>query len=85
MSKPKRCEIKRLEYNFVQVGSVQDNAGAESDYDFYEVGVNCIHIDERSDKNGVCHYVIEVSENEIVKIFNPNKVIYNLTPLNYEN
>lgn len=72
-------KVKLLDFNWRQVGSVQDRDGAGEDYMRLTVGVNgVISIEENEPHNGMqlWNYVVSYSCGKQARIFNPNYVEY---------
>lgn len=72
-------KVKKLLFNWHQVGSSTDNDGAGEDYSVYEVGKNNItDIVENEPHNGMqkWNYMIKTKGGIICRVFNPNYVEY---------
>lgn len=72
-------KVKLLDFNWRQVGSVQDRDGAGEDYMRLTVGVNgVVSIEENEPHNGMqlWNYVVTHEDGRQTRIFNPNYVEY---------
>ncbi len=72
-------KVKSVRYNWVQVGSTIDRAGAGEDWQRFTVGENgVISIEENEPHNGMqlWNYVVELENGESCRIFNPNFIEY---------
>lgn len=64
-------KVKKINYNWRQVGSITDRDGAGEDYSTFEVGQKgVIEIQEQP-----LSYLI-ILEDSVVRVFNPNYVEY---------
>jgi hypothetical protein len=74
--------VKSVKYNWRQVGSLHDRDGAGEDYDTFTVGekgVLAIGEEWTRDRVSPFTYTVLLENGEIVRIFNPNVVIYDAT------
>lgn len=72
-------KVKLLDFNWRQVGSVQDRDGAGEDYMRVTVGINGVaHIEENEPHNGnqLWNFVVSYECGKQSRIFNPNYVEY---------
>lgn len=70
-------KVKKLKYNWHQVGSTADRDGAGEDWSWFEVGEKgVITIIENEPKNGMPLNYLVFFEDSQVRIFNPNYVEY---------
>lgn len=72
-------KVKKLIFNWLQVGSVERRDGAGEDYSYYEVGKGGVKSIVEHTTNNVFSYTILVEENGELKTyrqFNPNSVEY---------
>ena len=69
-------KIKQIDFNWRQVGSVQDRDGAGGDYNRYTLGVGGVVEIEENFMEVIPNYTIHFENGNYVKIFNPNFVEY---------
>lgn len=70
-------KVKKIKYNWRQVGSTIDRDGAGEDYDWFEVGQKgVIEIMEIEPVDGMPLNYLVILESGAIKIFNPNIVEY---------
>jgi len=72
-------KVKVLDFNWRQVGSVQDRDGAGEDYTRVSVGEKkVVSIEENEPHNGMqlWNYVVTYEGGRQTRIFNPNYVEY---------
>jgi len=66
-------KVKKLKYNWRQVGSTSDRDGAGEDYDVFEIDQKgVVAIDEETNFS----YTVHFEDWSAIKIFNPNYVEY---------
>lgn len=70
-------KVKKLTYNWHQVGSLSSNDGCGEDYSWHEIGQNgIISIEEiLATKTHPFHYLVTHENGSCFKIFNPCYVI----------
>lgn len=70
-------KVKKVKYNWHQVGSAVDRDGAGEDWNWFEVGQNGVtEIKENHPTDGMPLNYVVIAEDKIVRIFNPNYVEY---------
>jgi len=70
-------KVKKLKYNWRQVGSTSDRDGAGEDYDVFEVGKNgVIEIQEWLPGGDIPMCYTAILEDKVIRVFNPNIVEY---------
>ena len=72
-------KVKLLDFNWRQIGSVQDRDGAGEDYTRVLVGEKgVVSIEENEPHNGMqlWNYVVNYEDGKQMRIFNPNYVEY---------
>jgi len=70
-------KVKKLKYNWRQVGSTSDRDGAGEDYDVFEVGKNgVVTIMENNLVGGTPLNYLVFFEDKQIRVFNPNIVEY---------
>lgn len=70
-------KVKKVKYNWHQIGSVTDNAGSGEDYDVFEVGQKgVIEIQEWLPGGDIPMCYTAIFEDKVIRIFNPNTVEY---------
>jgi len=70
-------KVKKLKYNWRQVGSTSDRDGAGEDYDVFEVGKNgVVTIMENNIVSGTPLNYLVFFEDRQTRVFNPNIVEY---------
>jgi len=72
-------KVKLLDFNWRQIGSVQDRDGSGEDYTRVSVGEKgVISIEENEPHNGMqlWNYVVTYENGKQTRIFNPNYVDY---------
>ncbi len=72
-------KVKKLKYNWRQVGSTIDRDGAGEDYDWFEVGQNDVVdiVENKPDyQNPVWNYIIYFKDWSQIRVFNVNYVEY---------
>lgn len=71
--------VKKIKFNWHQVGSLNESDGAGEDYSIYEVGRGgVLDIIENEPLNGLqqWNYVIKMEDGTQERVFNPNWVEY---------
>ena len=72
-------KVKRVQFNWRQVGSVQDRDGCGEDYDKVEVGNKDVILIEEflsPEWGNLTSYRVHVKDGSSFRIFNPNFVEY---------
>lgn len=73
-------KVRKLIFNWHQVGSTEQRDGAGEDYEFYELGRNgCVSIMEHTTNNVFSYTIIVESKNNEIqtyRVFNPNHIEY---------
>ena len=71
--------VKKLMFNWRQVGSTTERDGAGEDFDTFEVGKHSVvKIEENKPCNGLeqWNYLVSMDDGKKVRVFNPNFVEY---------
>jgi len=76
--KTEKMKVKKLKYNWHQVGSTESRDGAGEDYDWFEVGQNgVVTIQEWLPSTDIpLNYLAVFEDGRQIRIFNPNIVEY---------
>ena len=69
-------KIKQIDFNWRQVGSVQDRDGAGEDFNRYTLGVGGVVEIEENFMEALPNYTVHFQSGNYIKIFNPNFVEY---------
>lgn len=70
-------KVKKLKYNWRQVGSTESRDGAGEDYDYFEVGRDgVIEIQEWLPGGDIPLNYLAIFEDKVIRVFNPNMVEY---------
>lgn len=75
----RKGKVKRLTFNWRQVGSTDSSQGADEDYNQYEVGSRGVtEIIENEPHSGLqqWNYEISLDTGVVFRVFNPNFVEY---------
>ena len=70
-------KVMSVDFNWRQVGSVQDKNGAGEDYERITVGIGgIVSIEEQITETGIINYLAVYDDGTSTRYLNPNKVRY---------